>query len=231
MNSVNFSKCSLVVLDGAKVTLNRCCFSDCALGVFASGEGTGVTAKDTTVSGGMQSMTVCNGAEVTCSKLTCTGWKGRGITLSDVKSSLSVTDGTFEPAACTDNELAQNQLHALWVHSGSTCSLTSTRIEGSWRGIYVAASEISLTDCTLCGSLACGVMIDAGGQGLLTGCVVTPLAVVLSAASTQNDCGPYISRILLCNLSCASLKCCICIRDSRSWLFCSCCVMCAVLYI
>ena len=141
MSSVNFSKCSLVVLEGAKVALNRCCFSDCALGIYASGEDTLVTARDTTVSGGMQSMTVCTGAHVTCCKLTCTGWKARGITVNDVESNLSVTDGTFEPAACTDNELVQSQLHAVWVHSGSTCSLTSTRIIGSWRGIYVAASH------------------------------------------------------------------------------------------
>jgi hypothetical protein len=193
MNAVNFSKCSLVVLDGAKVTLNRCCFSDCALGVFASGEGTVVTARDTTVSGGMQSMTVCKGAQVTCTKLTCTGWKGRGITVNDVQSNLSVTDGTFEPAACTDNELAQNQLHAVWVHSGSTCSLQSTRILGSWRGIYVAASHLTLTDCTLCGSLATGVMVDGAGQANLTG---YGLEILPFSACTMPK--TWCSRGLLC---------------------------------
>lgn len=170
MNSVHFSKCSLVVLDGAQVTLNRCCFTDCALGVFASGENTVVNAKDTAVSGGMQSMTVCTGANVTCTKLTCTGWKGRGITVSDIQSNLSVTDGSFEPAACTDNELAQSRLHAIWLHSGCTCTLSGIRIIGSWRGIYVAASHVTVTDSTLCGSLGCGVMVDAAGQAHLSGC-------------------------------------------------------------
>ena len=207
MSSVNFSKCSLVVLEGAKVTLDRCCFSDCALGVYASDEGTAVTARDTTVSGGMQSMTVCTGAHVTCSKLTCTGWKARGITVNDVQSSLSVTDGTFEPAACTDNELLSNQLHALWVHSGSTCSLASTRIIGSWRGIYVAASHVTATDCTLCGSLACGVMVDSAGQANLTGYATHTPAVL---------CESPLLKFLLSNM-CFSVVLGSWASSSRAW--------------
>lgn len=92
-----FTGCTLVVLGGAQVTLERCCFKDMndsaiCLSIFAHGAGSKVVVKGGSITGGEQGVAVHAGACLEACDLTITGVRWVGVEGQGEGTSVDLTN-------------------------------------------------------------------------------------------------------------------------------------------
>jgi hypothetical protein len=166
-----FNKCALLVLEGARVTLEHPRFNDMGksaalLSVYAHGSGSQVCMNGGSITGGIQGVALQAGAHMRTSDITISGVEVTGIEVNDEGSSLTVTRGklsefstrydarhVFDAKVRNRSHVRMPERRGVHVHSGGAIELSSVFVSGMWKGVCVYEhSHAKLAYCTVTGT-------------------------------------------------------------------------------
>jgi hypothetical protein len=140
MEGVSFTFCTLVVADGAAVSLKNCEFkagTEVGTGIclMAHWAGTRVIASECTFSGGLQCVAVHSGAEFQGRKIQCSGSKLQAVEAKDSGTKLSLRGSSTVSDVDVQRHYVSSKLYSkgVFVHAGASASLENCTIAGCVR--------------------------------------------------------------------------------------------------
>jgi hypothetical protein len=175
-SSVTFANCTLVVLAGARATINSCSFTRCTtqpkgVSVFVHGGSTYVRMHGGSITGGTQAVTVQGGALMETVSLTVSQMAISGVEVAGFSSRLKVAYSALRQfPTCTD---ACAVVRGAFAHSGGTLELSNTTIASVQLGVVAISRALaSLTDCVVSNTADTCVTVMSGASVKLAGCSV-----------------------------------------------------------
>lgn len=167
-SNVTFDHCTLLVLEGAVVTLSN---SNCILtstpsagiAIFVQGAGSAVHMHGGSITGGAQGIAVHQGALLDASNLVISSTAVTGAEVTDQGSVLRLHQCSIQAMPKWHHDKCT--VRAVHVHLHSTAELTALSIESVVWGIDVRVrSKATITDCSIRDSLQASVTVRAAAS-------------------------------------------------------------------
>lgn len=169
---VKFSRCTIVALAGAQVTLTTSFFQNATKGlsIMASGAGTVVRMHGGSIKYGAQGAMVQEGARLQASSLTITRSASVGVEVKDKGSSVQLVDCDMHEFPYQKNESGIVAV-GVRVHHNSSAHLSSLTLSGMCHGITVQeGATAKISECNVANTLQSSVTFEGGACGTVTGC-------------------------------------------------------------
>ena len=175
-SNVTFDHTTLLVLDGAEVTLTNSHFNftstpSAGVALFAQGQGAIVHMHGGTITGGAQGITVHQGAHLEASNLVISAMAVTGAEVTDQHSVLRLHQCAVRDMQRWHHDKCT--VRAVHVHLYSTAELSEMEIESVMWGIDVRIrAKATISDCTIKNSLQASVTVRAGASARVATCVL-----------------------------------------------------------
>ena len=173
--NVKFHACTLVVRNGAQVTLQEPFFADMAaaaagLSIFASGEGTTVLVQGGSIEGGTQGVTVQAGARLEASGLDVTKVDALGLQVQGRSSQLLLT--ACQVHALLPCPVETYHTDGVLVQAGGSAQLKQCHMSACGSGVVAEyeGSRLEAEGCTLQKNVQCGVLAVDAAEVVVRGC-------------------------------------------------------------
>lgn len=189
LKNVAFEKCSLVILNGANVQMEKSTFSSDSVVedsngvcIYAQGAGTIATVNDCHLTGGLHCIVACDGAVLKATRMHCASAGLCGVSGSGVNSKIKLqkceVSSMAEEFANVDrkpNEEGKTDFFCTGVLVNNACmaeldELTVTKVE---IGISIDRKGVAhATNCSITECIACGVNVSKSSTASFRKCVM-----------------------------------------------------------
>lgn len=215
-SNTTFNRCTVVVLNGASVSLQNPEFLDMGKSVslvsmYAHGQGSNVRINGGSISGGIQGIAVQAGAQVEASELKITAVEVTGIEVNDPGSIMRLTGGQLQEfstrydgrhvfgGSSQRSYVCTPDRRGVHAHSGGTVDFCTVSISGMWRGVCVyKGSQAKLTDCRVSDTDRDCLLVASDSTAVIESCSIAGC----KASNGISVSGPGSSvHAALCNIS------------------------------